>query len=120
MSRPLLATGISVTGLFWLLNLFFCLLHYGIASQTAHVTALVPPFLAIMLDAGEPPSPNILCKHHNSCLPNMYVLHYVYALYSDATLAAACNTFDECLQDSLGLQAAVVCAALLDRDMRAD
>jgi di/tricarboxylate transporter len=48
-----LATGIGTTGLFWLLNLMYCLLHYGIASQTAHVTALVPPFLQIMMDAGE-------------------------------------------------------------------
>lgn len=52
VSRPLMASGISKTGLFWLINLFYCLLHYGIASQTAHVTALFPPFLGIMLDAG--------------------------------------------------------------------
>ncbi|GBF92341.1 2-oxoglutarate malate translocator [Raphidocelis subcapitata] len=52
VSRPLLQTGISRTGLFWLLNLLYCALHYGIASQTAHVTALFPPFLGVMLEAG--------------------------------------------------------------------
>lgn len=29
VSRPLLARGISTTGLFWLLNLLYCLLHYS-------------------------------------------------------------------------------------------
>ncbi|KAI8464937.1 MAG: Sodium/sulfate symporter [Monoraphidium minutum] len=52
VSRPLLARGLSKTGLFWLLNLLYCVMHYGIASQTAHVTALFPPFLGIMLEAG--------------------------------------------------------------------
>ena len=30
----------------------YCGLHYGVASQTAHVTALFPPFLGVMLEAG--------------------------------------------------------------------
>lgn len=52
ISGPLIAKGYSKTALFWMLNYVFAIIHYGIASQTAHVTALVPPFLAIMLEAG--------------------------------------------------------------------
>lgn len=53
VSKPLLASNISTTGLFWLLNILYCVIHYGIASQTAHVTAVFPPFLGIMMDVGE-------------------------------------------------------------------
>jgi len=40
---------------FYLLHLFYFLMHYLIASQTAHVAALYSAFLSIMIAAGVPP-----------------------------------------------------------------
>lgn len=55
------ASGISplVTGLPWILALIILIIiylysHYGLASQTAHVTALYPAFLATAVAAGVP------------------------------------------------------------------
>jgi len=49
-----------VAGWGWLPALIVLLLvyvyaHYGFASTTAHVTAMFPPFLAVMIGAGAPP-----------------------------------------------------------------
>jgi DASS family divalent anion:Na+ symporter len=49
-----------VAGWAWLPALIVLLLvyvyaHYGFASTTAHVTAMFPPFLAVMIGAGAPP-----------------------------------------------------------------
>ena len=49
-----------VAGWAWLPALIILLLvyvyaHYGFASTTAHVTAMFPPFLAVILAAGAPP-----------------------------------------------------------------
>jgi DASS family divalent anion:Na+ symporter len=49
-----------VAGWAWLPALIILLLvyvyaHYGFASTTAHVTAMFPPFLAVMIGAGAPP-----------------------------------------------------------------
>lgn len=52
VARPLLATGAPRPLLFVLLLAAYCALHYGVASQTAHVTALFPAFLGVMVDAG--------------------------------------------------------------------
>jgi di/tricarboxylate transporter len=47
---------------FWLLILMYYVIHYGVASQTAHVTALVPPFLGIMVDAGTHTGNGSFCR----------------------------------------------------------
>jgi len=52
--------GGAVAGWAWLPALIILLLvyvyaHYAFASTTAHVTAMFPPFLAVMIGAGAPP-----------------------------------------------------------------
>ncbi|KIZ00173.1 Putative malate transporter yflS, partial [Monoraphidium neglectum] len=77
VSKPLMAKGFTTTQLFWLLILMYYVIHYGVASQTAHVTALVPPFLGIMVDAGTHTGNGSFCRIDGK----MAVLGLVYATH---------------------------------------
>ena len=55
VSSTLTGMDLGVWGMFAALHVFYFILHYFFASQSAHVGALYPAFLAMLLGAGVPP-----------------------------------------------------------------
>lgn len=55
VSSKLVATGMPAVGLWMLLLVMYVVMHYLFASQSAHVAAMYPPFLAVMLRCGISP-----------------------------------------------------------------
>ena len=55
VSTYLLSLNLGVWGMFTALHVFYFFLHYFFASQSAHVGALYPAFLTLLLAAGVPP-----------------------------------------------------------------
>ena len=55
VSTYLLSMNLGVWGMFTALHVFYFFLHYFFASQSAHVGALYPAFLTLLLAAGVPP-----------------------------------------------------------------
>ena len=56
VSGALAAAKMSWAGAFALLHLGYYLMHYFFASQSAHVGALYPAFLSMMIASGAPPA----------------------------------------------------------------
>ena len=56
VSTSLTSMDLGVWGIFAALHVFYFFLHYFFASQSAHVGALYPAFLAMLLQAGVPPA----------------------------------------------------------------
>ncbi|CEF97688.1 Sodium/sulphate symporter [Ostreococcus tauri] len=55
VSNYLVAQNLGMWGMFGALHCFYFFLHYFFASQSAHVGALYPAFLTLLLAAGVPP-----------------------------------------------------------------
>jgi DASS family divalent anion:Na+ symporter len=56
VSSSLVAANVSWGAAFGALHLGYYLMHYFFASQSAHVGALYPAFLAMMISSGAPPA----------------------------------------------------------------
>jgi di/tricarboxylate transporter len=63
---------------FFSLNFVYFVLHYLFASQTAHVGALAPAFIGMLVASGCPPLISILSIAYNT---NLFggLSHYAYA-----------------------------------------